>query len=157
MRRQIVLLLTCLVMLSVVVGCAQQKPEPEGLQLYYTVSNEVVYGEAMAGEPYAVVGDEVDVIHLLTTLFRGPTDPTLTNPFPTGTRILWAGWREDGVLVLNLSEEYSGLMGIDLSLADYCIVRTLCQMEEVERVEILSANQENQFRHHQILSLEDIL
>ncbi len=155
MRRSRLILSACLLAMMVV-GCGQQEAV-EGVQLYYTVSSDQLYGEAIQGESYEVDSQAVDIIALMERLLSGPQDTTLINPFPDGTEILWAGWLPSGVLVLNLSEEYGGLTGMNLTLADYCIVRTLCQLEGVSQVEILVENQENQFRNHQVLTLEDIL
>lgn len=156
MRRGVLIFIAILLMLSLA-GCSQQEKTAEGLQLYYTASSDSLYGEAIQGESYEVDSQAVDIVALMERLLSGPQDVSLTNPFPSGTSILWAGWLPDGVLVLNLSEEYSGLTGVNLTLADYCIVHTLCQLEGVSKVEILVANQENQFRNHQILTLDDIL
>ncbi len=157
MMRPVILIFIAVLMALSTAGCGQQEKTAEGLQLYYTVSSDSLYGEAIQGETYEVDSQAVDIVALMERLFTGPQDASLTNPFPAGTDILWAGWLPDGVLVLNLSEEYSGLTGVNLTLADYCIVRTLCQLEGVSQVEILVANQENQFRNHQILTLDDIL
>ncbi len=156
MRRNRIPLLWVAVLLLLATGCGQQQSE-EKIQLYFAASDETYYGEAIVGEDFmGDTADGVDIIALMTTLLDGPTGILLKNPFPAGTEILWAGWRTDGVLVVNLSEEYSGLMGIDLTLADYCIVKTLCQIEGVTEVEILAANQTIPLRNHQILSVSDL-
>ncbi len=126
--------------------------------MYFTLGSDVPYGDSIVSEDYIVAeGDSLNVGDMLSDLFDGPNNASLDNPFPSNTRLIWASWRSDGVLTLNLTEEYSGLTGISLTLADYCIVRTVCQIEGVTGVEILSANQQNQFRNHPILTLEDVL
>ena len=59
--------------------------------------------------------------------------------------------RADGVLSLDLSEHYSGLSDVSLTLADYCIVLTLGQLESVEQVEITVAGRPLSYRSHQVL------
>ncbi len=156
MRRRMQVLTALWLLLLLTVGCAQE--ESVSQQLFYPVDDAVLYGDTMGSQDYeSETGEDGDIIQLMTALLSGPTESGLKNPFPAGTTILWAGWRTDGTLVVNLSEEYSGLMGIDLTLADYSIVSTLCQLESVTQVEIWAANQENPFRNHQILSMDDIL
>ncbi len=155
MRRYIVPLMGVALLLMVVMGCAQED-ESQQLQLYYTVSDTSIYGEAIQSEP-CIPEAEGDVLLLMNALLEGPSDQNLTSPFPVGTKMLWAGWLSDGTLVINLSEEYSGLVGMELTLADYCITYTLCQMERVDQVEILVVNQGNPFRNNLTLSPDDIL
>jgi hypothetical protein len=56
-----------------------------------------------------------------------------------------------------LSEQYSDLTDISLTLADYCIVLTLTQLEGVESVEIVSTSYSASYRSHQILTAEEVL
>lgn len=154
MRRLIASLMGLFLLLPMV-GCSQGEEET-GLLLYYPVADTALYGDAMGSQSSGLEG-EVDILQLMDALLSGPTDTELQNPFPAGTQILWAGWQSDGVLVINLTEEYGGLMGIDLTLADYSIVTTLCQLDYVTQVQIWAANQENPFRDHQTLSMDDIL
>ena len=62
---------------------------------------------------------------------------------------------EEGVLALNLSEQYGGLTDISLTVADYCIVLTMSQLDGVEAVEINVAGQPVSYRNHQILTREE--
>ena len=48
-----------------------------------------------------------------------------------------------------MSEQYGGLTDISLTLADYCIVLTLGQLEGVETVEITSQGHWASYRSHQ--------
>ncbi len=150
------ILLPLLLTLLLLTAC-RSEGEPPLYQLYFLAGSDVVYGEAIVGEDYTLdEGEYLTVATLLSALFAGPTDEMLTNPFPSGTQLIWATWRSDGVLRVNLTEEYGGLTGIALTQADYCIVKTLCQIEGITAVEILSASQENQFRNHDVLRLEDL-
>lgn len=82
---------------------------------------------------------------LMDLLLSGPEEPDLRSPFPVGTYL--RGWSlEDGRLTLDLSETYGGLAGVDLTLADGCIVLTLSQLEEVEEVYIMVEGRHRPFR-----------
>lgn len=75
---------------------------------------------------------------LVDALFSGPTQGGLTSPFPEGLSL--QGWSlEDGLLTLSLSEQYGGLADVSLTLADYCLVLTLSQVDGVDAVQIQSA------------------
>ena len=89
---------------------------------------------------------------LLDALLDGPPlDSGLRSPFPAGTRLL--GWQldQDGLLWVDLSESYGSLTGIGLTLADYCLTFTLCQLEEVERVSITVSGRTISYRYRQEL------
>lgn len=92
-------------------------------------------GGAVAPE-YRALPDEADPVEeRMAALLSGPQSAELRSPFPSGVRL--RSWRlEEGVLRLDLSEAYGGLSGVDLTIADYCIVLTLCQVEGVEAVDI---------------------
>ena len=152
MRRWFIMLLA-FSMLAGAAGCARtQEEEPEGYVLYFTVSGEQEYGPALGTQPY-VWGDEpASVDTLLEALLAGPTREELSTPFPRGVSVLnWELDEESGTLSITMSEQYSGLGDISLTLADYCIVLTLCQLDGVEGVEIHSAGYSNNYRSHQLL------
>jgi len=91
---------------------------------------------------------------VLGLLLKGPEDPELTSPFPAGTTGTWRA--EEGTAYVDLSEAYGGLSGAELTLADACIVLTLCQFEQVERVYITVAGEARPFRD-QVFTPEDFL
>ncbi|MEG2000789.1 MAG: GerMN domain-containing protein, partial [Evtepia sp.] len=64
---------------------------------------------------------------------------------------------ENGILTLNFSGNYGGLSGIDLTLADYSIAMTLCQLPQIEGVIILVEGEEISYRDRQILRMDDVV
>ena len=64
---------------------------------------------------------------------------------------------EDGLLTLNFSEQYGGLADISLTLADYCLVLTLSQVEGVDTVQIQSAGHTYHSRSHQTMKADEVL
>ena len=92
---------------------------------------------------------------LIRTLLAGPEGEGLASPFPRGTSL--RGWRqENGVVTLDLSEAYGGLSGVELTLADACIVLTLCRLEDVEAVYLTVDGRPRPFRD-QVLTPADFL
>ena len=58
---------------------------------------------------------------------------------------------------MDLSEGYNGLSGIDLTLADSCIVLTLTQLEEVDRVYLTVEGEQRPFRDSVLTAADFVL
>lgn len=99
-------------------------------------------------------GEEAEAA-LLALLMAGPEEEGSRSPFPAGTRVR-AWHREENRVSVDLSEAYSGLAGVELSLADGCIVLTLCQLEGVEEVYITVEGRPRPFRD-QVYTKEDFI
>lgn len=142
-----------LVLLLVLLGSCSAPPAGRGdYQLYFT--STAVQGPALLSEPYE--GQETPgAAELLAALLDGPTQEGHASPFPPGVTL--REWRlEEGVLTVNLSEQYGGLTDISLTLADYCIVLTLGQLEGVEAVEITVADRTVGYRSHPLLRPDEV-
>lgn len=93
---------------------------------------------------------------LMEQLLAGPEKDGFYSPFPEGLTVLDLDV-EDGLAVVNLSEQYGGLTGFELTLADYCIVLTLCQRSDIDTVRIYCDGEELAYRNRQDLKAEDIM
>ena len=154
--RTLAALLAALVLLAACGG--REDREEQDFVLYYLLEGEPVHGSALDWEPYP---GEVDPgpEELLTALLAGPAQEGLVSPFPRGVSLLSWDWDEEepGVLRITLSEQYGALTDISLTLADYCIVLTLSQLEEVEGVEIRSGGHSAGYHSHQTLRADEAL
>ena len=141
-------------MLLLLSGCATQKVESD-YQLYFCSSSEQTHGSAIVAENYA--GAEVPTVEqLMDALLQGPEQDTLRSPFPKG--LTMRSWNlDEGLLTIQFSEHYGGLTDIDLTLADYCVVLTMTQLQEVELVQIQSVGQDAQVRSHPMMSGDEVL
>ena len=151
MRRFAALLLAALLLLPA--GCGEKSTE--GLLLYYPATR-VDSGSALVGQPYA--GDpDPDPETLLRALLSGPSQEDLTSPFPKGTALQGCTWDPDdpGNLLVTLSEPYSELTDVALTLADYSIVLTLSQLDGVQTVEITAPGLRAGRRSHLKLAKEE--
>lgn len=149
MRRSLALLLAVL-LLCTLCACSFGGGGQRSTLLWYASG----VGEpslALRTEPYL---GERSVPALLDALLAGPSvNRDLRALIPGGTRVL--AWRLDGDLVwVDLSEEYGTLTGLDLTLADYSIVLTLTQLEQVRRVRITAEGVEHRA---QPLGREDVV
>ena len=154
--RTLAALLAALLLLAACGG--REDREEQDFVLYYLLEGEPVHGSALDWEPYP---GEVDPgpEELLTALLAGPAQEGLVSPFPRGVSLLSWDWDEEepGVLRITLSEQYGALTDTSLTLADYCIVLTLSQLEEVEGVEIRSGGHSAGYRSHQTLRADEAL
>lgn len=156
-------LLVLLVALSA--GVEREPVEKEGVKIYFlSLNEEAPHGPALDYELYSgpspkdgnpVPGPRA----LIYALLAGPRREGLTSPFPRGVTLESWRWDPDlpGSLQVRLSEQYSGLADIYLTMADYCVVLTLSQLPLVETVEIISGGYTAAYRSHQVLSAEEVL
>lgn len=154
--RTLAALLAALLLLAACGG--REDREEQDFVLYYLLEGEPVHGSALDWEPYPGEADPGPE-ELLTALLAGPAQEGLASPFPRGVSLLSWDWDEEepGVLRITLSEQYGALTDISLTLADYCIVLTLSQLEEVEGVEIRSGGHSAGYRSHQTLRADEAL
>ena len=151
-------LLLLLSLLLTMTGCGRRQAEPaDRLMLYFLADPTAVHGSALDTEPF-LGGETPQPEELLRALLRGPVKEGLANPFPRGVTLQGVDWdsAQEGTLRVSLSEQYSTLSDISLTLADYCIVLTLSQLEEVEAVVILADGHAIRYRSHQRLEAEEI-
>ena len=131
---------------------------PEGsVGVYFAAAGEKLGGPAVDCEYHVLSGAKKQVEELMALLLAGPENGLrLVSPFPAGVSLL--SWKlEEGRLSLDLSEQYGGLSGVDLTIADYCIALTLCQVRGVESVSITVEGEELAFRHTQQLRASDVI
>ena len=152
MRR--VLCALCLTAALALSGCGPSGGD-SGVLLYFCTDAQTHHGPAIQSQPYTGPSGP-GVEELVDALLAGPTQDGLTSPFPQGLSL--QSWElEDGLLTLNFSEQYGGLADISLTLADYCLVLTLSQVEGVDTVQIQSAGHTYHSRSHQTLKAEEAL
>ena len=152
MKKMIACLLMVLLALGMAFGCAPDSLEEEaGLALWFPVAPELEKVSAALGScPYT--GEEQSIPGLLTALLAGPPaeEQELSALAPAGTRVL--SWSlEDGVANVELSAAYAELVGIDLTLADYCITLTLTQLDRVDGVCVTVSGGGQSYRERRIL------
>ena len=152
--RLLAVLLASLVLLAACGGEERTRPE---YVLYFLLEDEKIQGSSLDWEPYTGE-EEPRPEDLLEALLDGPTQEGLISPVPRGAALRACTWDEEepGVLRVTLSEQYGALTDISLTLADYCIVLTLSQLEGVEGVEIRSGGH-GSYRSHQVLQADEAL
>ena len=137
-------------------GCAPRPEEPEGgYCVYYSALSDRFAPLPLDCEPFeGSAGDPIPA--LVDALLSPPETQGLATPFPEGVRLL--SWElEEGRLHLDLSEQYGGLSGVDLTVAEACLTLTLCQVEGVESVYVTVEGREIPYRRVQQLGPDGLL
>lgn len=157
MRRTLGRLALAALVLTLAFGCAPVGEEDQGLVLWFPVDPELnMASAALDSCPYQ--GEERTIPALMSALLAGPPEEEaeLTSLIPAGTRVL--SWSlEEGVVSVELSAAYAGLVGIDLTLADCCITLTLAQLPEVEGVRVTVNGGGQSYRDRRVLYPKDVL
>ena len=138
-------------------SCAPRAEEETGPVVWFAGNTADWRSDTKAVSSLPYEGGELSVEGLMTSLLNGPSgDNSLRSPIPAATRLL--GWQlDDGLLRVDLSEDYGSLAGIELTIADYCITLTLSQLPGVERVAVtVSGHQLNQ-RYRQEFSQGQVI
>lgn len=136
-------------------GCAPHANQ-EGASLWYTADLEDWDNATTALEATPYTG-EMAVPDLMEALLSEPPEKSgLVSPFPEGTRL--QQWNQEGKRVtVDLSWPYGDLVGIELTLADYCITLTLTQLEGVEEVCITVNGNALPYRERQVFTAQDVM
>ena len=150
MKKLCILLALLTLLLS---ACVAANREEEGTPLYF-VSDTPGRTLALVPEYRLLPGDAEPIQAMLEALLEGPETEGLSRAIPLGVSL--RDWTlEDGVVIVDFSGRYGNLSGMSLTLADYSVVLTLCQLEEVEAVMITVNGEILAYRDHQRLTLAD--
>ena len=158
MKKTLIRLLSAALLLALAAGCAgAPREEAEGLRLWFPVNSSLDDLSAALGScPYQ--GEERSIPALLAALAAGPPveEQELAAVLPAGARVI--SWSlENRVVNVELSAAYAGLVGVELTLADYCITLTLAQLPGVDGVRITASGGGQSYRDRQALYPEDVL
>lgn len=160
MKRTISRAVAAALLLALTFGCAGAGQEEDGgLKLWFPVQPRQE-GQQLTSAldtcPYQ--GEQRSIPALLAALLAGPPaeEQELVSVIPAGTRVL--SWSlENRVVHVELSAAYAALVGVDLTLADYCFALTLTQLEGVDGVRITANGGGQSYRDRQALYPGDVL
>ena len=162
MKRKLFIAALLLLSALTFAACEQKALPPQGnYRLYYAAQAESAHGEdAIAEYPVKIAGENCTTQELaqklLEMLLLPPEDPLLLSPFPNGTQVQELSISGKRAYV-DFSANYGRLSGIELSLADYCVVLTLTQLDGVNAVTITAGGHEIPYRRTQLLTAADPL
>ena len=157
MKRTMARLLLAVLVLLLAIGCMPEDEADQGVKLWFPVNPALgKVSAALDACPYQ--GEDRSIPGLLEALLDGPPaeELELSALAPEGTRLL--SWSlEDQVANVELSAAYAELVGVELTLADYCITLTLTQLAGVEGVRITVNGGGQSYRERQALYPGDVL
>ncbi len=153
----LLLVLTGLLLLS---ACAlleggEESPPEGAYKVYYAVTGEQSTVQVVDWE-YRIPSGEDPPSALAELVLSQPEKAGLASPAPSGTRLL-SCQQEEGQLRLDLSEQYGGLSGVDLTVANSCLTLTLCQLEGVEEVYITVEGEPLPYQTMRTMGKDDVL
>lgn len=129
--RLLALLCAAALLLSACRESAVQPPEG-AYEVYFAVAGEEGGVQSVDFEYRTLPEGDDEVSGLVQLLLDGPQTAGLASPFLSGVRLNKAELGEDGLLHVDLSEQYNGLPGVYLTVANACLTLTLGQVEGVE-------------------------
>lgn len=163
MKKWIAIFLSFAVMIGAS-ACGRSAAEPStdsGYGLWFAVAEDSTRKDVSSiSMERRVWGDDgyPSAEQLLQALLDGPKSEALKSPFPKGVTIRSLNVDErTKTAQVDLSEQYGGLLGFDLTVADYCIVLTLCQLPEVDSVQIKVEGKNLIYRDRQQMRTGDVL
>ena len=156
MKRLIPLCLI-LILLVPLFGC--ESAESDGTVEFYYQRASFVYGsdDGVIGSELREVSERTNTLpYVLSLYLRGPLDPGLKSPFPTGTKML--GVTQDGsTLCVTLDPSFTELKNMELTLACACIARTCFSLADVTQVQIRSIAPDEVDSVNMIISVDNLL
>lgn len=135
-------------------GCVARNTMDDTMEVYF-LTRETGQAQALQPETRVLTDQDKPIDGLLQLLLSGPVTENLTAVIPGGVTV--RDWNlTGGLLTVDFSSVYGILSGINLTLADYSVVLTMTQLEEVEAVTITVDGHPLSYRDHQKLTREDI-
>lgn len=161
MKERISSAIVMLILISLLGSCALPSAESEGRYALYYLSEPALSagGDAVGKDWYSEPLPE-DTVQAAEQLFSrylaGPESEALKSPLPAGVQLLGAEISGPH-LYLDVSGPYGLLSGVDLTLADYCVTMTMCQIPTVSVVSITVNGQRIDYRATEDLRTRDVL
>ena len=151
-------LLLVLLILSLAFSCAACAEGSENQTVFYYLRTPetIAYGQpdALIAPASLDISQELPLGDALQLYLNGPVDETLRSPIPKGTYLLSIMERRD-VLVLVLSEAFSELDGIQLTLAGACLAATCHSLTGQGRIQVKSGENIYDFDVNSFVFLDD--
>lgn len=135
MKRKI--LLPLLLAASLLISACGAGGSGDGSLLVYrpVKSEDRTSGELIRTESIGYTSGQSEIGTILNALVSDPASQELDRSVPAGVSVRSYSM-DGGELILELSEEYLALYGIEKTLTDYCIALSLLELDEVKTVSI---------------------
>lgn len=143
MNRRYAALLSAVLLLALLL-CACAKKQEEGVNpvTFYYLSGSDQFGTqtgALAGETVDLLRTDLELNEIVELYLQGSADPAFSDPFPNGLHCEQAELL-DGSVRVRLTPEIETLSGVELTLAEACLTKTLTEMTGAETVVLETQN-----------------
>lgn len=156
MKRVLCIILVVLLLLPLV-ACSHQKADiQDPVNFYYRKKDPANSDAAISKERGEAQGHREDYSYLIGQYLKGPTDEILQRTFPSGISVV--DLKIDGkTATLVLSDFFSTLSGLDLTLACACLTLTVCELTGTEQLTIRTQSTLLDGNKTVIMAVEDIV
>lgn len=140
MKKKVLPILLAVLLMLCACHVHGEKDTPEHPFAFYYARNKITYQKedsVICAEMREYDPQTMTLEDLLTSYFEGPASSELSLPFPAGTKALSCRKEGAGVTV-SMNEAYLRLSGINKSVADACLAKTLLGCSGADRVTILA-------------------
>ncbi len=135
MRRIVCIVLVFLLLLPLA-ACARKNTDiQDPVNFYYRKKDPAHSDAAISKELGEAQGHQEDYPYLIGQYLKGPNDEVLQRTFPSGISVV--DLKIDGTsATLVLSDFFSTLSGLDLTLACACLTLTVCELIGTEQLSV---------------------
>lgn len=160
MKRILCLFLVCALCLPLL-GC---KPKTEDIEdpvnFYYRRSADTItFGKAdgvITSEQREAAGHRDDPSYLINLYLKGPAGTGMNRTFPKGVELVKFSL-EGGCAYITVSDFFSTLTGINLTLACACLTLTVCELTGAKQLTVSTSNTLLDGNRTVIMTPDDIL
>ena len=169
MKKRIISLLLAAALAASLCACGEQQTADGGsLRLYCPAdlseqNKSAGGGDAVQGIaiPWADItagdrGRQQQAQYIMELLLGGCTAEGFIAPIPVGTQLL-SCTVTGGTVSVDMSSEYDQLIGIDRTIADYCITLSLMQLDGIYAVRLTVAGELPADRTSEVYTSEEVL
>ena len=160
MKKYLCLLLAVFMLLPLF-GCAKEPNDLEDPVAYYYCrsADSILFGQedgVIAKELREAFGRREDIPYLINQYLKGPQSAGLGRTFPKGTELVSIKI-ENGTAILVLSDSFSTLTALDLTIACACLTRTVCELTGAQRMVVSAASNLLDGNRTVSMSVDDVL
>ncbi len=162
MRRGTAFVMSMLLLLGTACGFGGEEQQTEGYLVYYLAQAEDARGSDAVRGCYEQLelpespGLEETAAAVVERLLQSPEEWNLRSPVPDGVELLGLEI-QGGRAYVDLSGAFDRLRGVDLVLADYCIVLSLTALDGIESVAITAQGRAVAQQPRQVFYERDVL
>lgn len=162
MKKIVCVLLAFLLICPLAVGCHSDPAHSEQMQnpaVFYYRRAEISYGTddgVIAAQTVDLGAERPNAETMLRRYLEGPTEEGLESPFPKALQVLSVR-QENSKVSVQLDQSYDELSGINATVADACMAKTVLQYTGAEKVVLLVCNAKGETINSKTVANSDIL